>query len=776
MIVALRRALQVCAESLQVCAESIVLWRFPCDPKSRRQAPMAQMLTLFAIAVPLAAGDWVGSWSMDVFSGGSCADHGSLMATVTVSSMTLTADGGVCMAMDLSAGGQTSSHIVKNVYTCNVYNGSAYVTRQNTTDNCNSDCTACTGVVTHNDYTSPGKQGSLSDFGGSCSGAYSHTDASGATITRSELIGAATTTSGDLLTAYRGCHPPPPPSFVDRAQNECCGVGSAVSLSTQNYETEDCSGDPVNDDAHVVYTNYYWQPHDTCYDRQSLGYVPGGITYAVSFALRASGAPDAGSENERFIDYDKQSYMKANIADAVYGVPKQSISLTITSASISNDVTNIDVTIYTPSQSAAQSWESSYSSLLTSPSAASNIFATTPVSVQTITAMPTASPSGSSLAGQHCDMSTQPPTYRFNRWTRSSTCSGAPDPPDYCIVNQPCIPPVGGRVSQIADGRCVDGLRAFCSPAKLNYYRGTGVTMTIQFHGTPDCSGDPFNWDKNTEYIEYYDSSHAGGISTTTDATGSLEYHTGRYCDMTTTPPTFRYELNGASISHVADGRCENQVRVTCAYPPSPPPPSPPPPSPSPPPPSPPPPSPSPPPPDSSGGGVDSDSSGGGADSDSSGSTYEVSFSLRASGAPDDYDEAKQADMKADIANGLNGVSTSDVSLTITSASVNIDVTITTGSQSAAQTIDSSLSSVLASPNAASAMFTSTSVSVEAITALQTTTEITGGGGGGGGGAIIAAGGAAAVLIVALVAFKRRRSPSKQVPAPHTIEAGVQSL
>ena len=74
---------------------------------------MAQMLTLFAIAVPLAAGDWVGSWSMDVFSGGSCADHGSLMATVTVSSMTLTADGGVCMAMDLSAGGQTSSHIVK---------------------------------------------------------------------------------------------------------------------------------------------------------------------------------------------------------------------------------------------------------------------------------------------------------------------------------------------------------------------------------------------------------------------------------------------------------------------------------------------------------------------------------------------------------------------------------------------------------------------------------------------------------------------------------------
>ena len=173
---------------------------------------------------------------------------------------------------------------------------------------------------------------------------------------------------------------------------------------------------------------------------------------------------------------------------------------------------------------------------------------------------------------------------------------------------------------------------------------------------------------------------------------------------------------------------------------------------------------------------MDSDSSGGGADSDSSSSTYEVSFSLRASGAPDDYDEAKQADMKADIANGLNGVSTSDVSLTITSASVNIDVTITTGSQSAAQTIDSSLSSVLASPNAASAMFTSTSVSVEAITALQTTTEITGGGGGGGGGAIIAAGGAAAVLIVALVAFKRRRSPSKQVPAPHTIEAGVQSL
>ena len=104
---------------------------------------------------------------------------------------------------------------------------------------------------------------------------------------------------------------------------------------------------------------------------------------------------------------------------------------------------------------------------------------------------------------------------------------------------------------------------------------------------------------------------------------------------------------------------------------------------------------------------------------------YEVSFSMTAAGDVSDYTSSKQSLMRIDIANQLSGVSSSDIDLKITSASVNIEVTITTSSQSAANSIEGTMSSVLATPSTASAMFASAGVSVYSITSYPTVTEVT---------------------------------------------------
>ena len=95
--------------------------------------------------------------------------------------------------------------------------------------------------------------------------------------------------------------------------------------------------------------------------------------------------------------------------------------------------------------------------------------------------------------------------------------------------------------------------------------------------------------------------------------------------------------------------------------------------------------------------------------------SFVVAFALTVSGDVSSYTPSKLDLMKGDLAIAA-GVLSSDVTLTLTSASVRVDVAITVASMSTAQVVTATITPRIASTSAASSLFTSTPITVEVVT------------------------------------------------------------
>ena len=109
-------------------------------------------------------------------------------------------------------------------------------------------------------------------------------------------------------------------------------------------------------------------------------------------------------------------------------------------------------------------------------------------------------------------------------------------------------------------------------------------------------------------------------------------------------------------------------------------------------------------------------------------------------------------------------MSTSDITLAISPASIRVDVTIRTISQSAAQTIASSLTSLTTEVSAASAALGVTVAVVVSPPSVQELGASSGGGGGGGGGAAIGAAIGGVVVLLLIARFWCRRGSDSGAP------------